>query len=538
MIAATDLPAPARLVALSISNHKHSSGSRPSTGTIASETGLGERTVRTHLQAAMAYVFGDDGKDRATRAASVEPSKTAPVWARILYSTLPWPSKLVVEALVDHCGRSGCYPKMATIARETGLSKRTVLTHLAELAQQGVITITPGGLSVGNANYYTIDVAAIDRLVRPKPAASPAPLAAAPAWGAAAPAPGSGLSCVDKEGSPDESSPEKVTHESPLPPGGHGNDLVVSVQAEDDEVPGVDASGQTAKSRFDKPISEWNNREVALEFEAQAARFCPKLSGRCNLAAVAKALKEDRAKTGATAELHVAMVDAFFWDLRYLTDGIALWRQFIAAFPRLTHRAEQTLLYDRDDRQGHPEGESYRPSKKWDAWEERNKYLIANGLEPLGRDFFKDLADENRWNIKFGIPAVSEDEWVERWISKQVVDAAKRAAEAKAEAARVAQAHLDTMRPKGDVTFQATVIERGYSSGYPCLLVRADAGWQVRLLASDRQWGGKPSVSDVVEVTAYLEPDIDLVQHFEGRLVPGAQSSATPLLALSATLAS
>lgn len=142
-------------------------------------------------------------------------------------------------------------------------------------------------------------------------------------------------------------------------------------------------AGKGRGPRNGRDISTWNNLDVAQEFADQATRFFPMASNRCNLPALAKNLKLDRERTGATPEMHVAMIDAFFWDRDRIRQGTPLWMQFSGSLARLQDRAMKTLAWDRDVRWGHSAKDPEGTTRVLTPLESQNQWLIDHGMEPL-----------------------------------------------------------------------------------------------------------------------------------------------------------
>lgn len=80
---------------------------------------------------------------------------------RVYESSLPSRAKTVMFYLVNRSNKElTCFPAIPTIARETGLSERTVQRALKELVEEGFVKKTPryrgnGGQS---SNLYSLDV--------------------------------------------------------------------------------------------------------------------------------------------------------------------------------------------------------------------------------------------------------------------------------------------------------------------------------------------------------------------------------------------
>ena len=85
----------------------------------------------------------------------------ARVLNRVYASSLPGRAKTIMFYLVNRSSRElTCFPAIPTIARETGLSERTVQRALKELCEEGYIVKTPryrknGGQS---SNLYLLVV--------------------------------------------------------------------------------------------------------------------------------------------------------------------------------------------------------------------------------------------------------------------------------------------------------------------------------------------------------------------------------------------
>jgi DNA-binding transcriptional MocR family regulator len=67
-------------------------------------------------------------------------------WAREPRPGLGGPATAVLRDLADHASESGsCWPAVATMAAETGLSRRTVQRALRRLEAAGLISVRPTG---------------------------------------------------------------------------------------------------------------------------------------------------------------------------------------------------------------------------------------------------------------------------------------------------------------------------------------------------------------------------------------------------------
>ena len=79
-----------------------------------------------------------------------QPQKPMFSWRQlILESTLPPTTRHVLLTLSCHMNSAGesCYPSIATLCRETGLSNRAVCTHLELAKKRGFIRVGPHGFS-------------------------------------------------------------------------------------------------------------------------------------------------------------------------------------------------------------------------------------------------------------------------------------------------------------------------------------------------------------------------------------------------------
>ncbi len=67
----------------------------------------------------------------------------------ILKSTLPATTRHVLLTLACHMNDAGesCYPSIALLCEETGLSNRTVIDHIEKAAQAGWIVVDQHGFS-------------------------------------------------------------------------------------------------------------------------------------------------------------------------------------------------------------------------------------------------------------------------------------------------------------------------------------------------------------------------------------------------------
>lgn len=65
----------------------------------------------------------------------------------ILQSSLPSATRLTLLAISCHMNDlgDGCYPSMELLAKETGLSKRSIITHIAVASQMGFLQISQHG---------------------------------------------------------------------------------------------------------------------------------------------------------------------------------------------------------------------------------------------------------------------------------------------------------------------------------------------------------------------------------------------------------
>jgi len=85
----------------------------------------------------------------------------ARVLNRVYASSLPGRAKTVMFYLVNRSSRElTCFPAIPTIARETGLSERTVQRALKELCEEGYIVKTPRYRKNGSqsSNLYLLVV--------------------------------------------------------------------------------------------------------------------------------------------------------------------------------------------------------------------------------------------------------------------------------------------------------------------------------------------------------------------------------------------
>jgi biotin operon repressor len=75
-------------------------------------------------------------------------------WAQVL-SPAAWK---VLDSLLLFADRatSGCYPTEDRIARDCGLSRRTVVTAIQELEEWGWLEIYRGGSRGGKKNFYRL----------------------------------------------------------------------------------------------------------------------------------------------------------------------------------------------------------------------------------------------------------------------------------------------------------------------------------------------------------------------------------------------
>jgi len=100
------------------------------------------------------------GRDSSVEGTHSRLPKPLFVWRRALInSTLAATTRHVLLTLSLHMNELGrsCYPSVMTLARETGLSRQSVMTHLGRAADTGWITIIRHGYPgrIWKRNEYT-----------------------------------------------------------------------------------------------------------------------------------------------------------------------------------------------------------------------------------------------------------------------------------------------------------------------------------------------------------------------------------------------